>query len=199
MPDPFPIEHYKTLLETNPKWLGTQARELLVHYAELEDRYEQCLAEVQDAHDPQVRTMTKIENALMDAQAEVGRLGREIEEWEASFNLYDDACRRGTKLWQEASGYTEVPRVWPDGAKLVAWLLERLDAGAMREYAEASGRMDAEAKLEAMIAWSIALEDYIETVKNDDWESGDPRYEGWLLVPQDLKDMIATAQEMSGD
>lgn len=31
-----PIEHYKVLLEENPKWLGDQARDILEHYITLE-------------------------------------------------------------------------------------------------------------------------------------------------------------------
>lgn len=34
------IEHYKEMLEVNPKWLGTQAREMLAHYTELEVKLE---------------------------------------------------------------------------------------------------------------------------------------------------------------
>lgn len=78
------------------------------------------------------------------------RLEAEIEDWEASFNLYDDACRRGTKLWQEETGNDKVPRIWPDGAKMVAWLISMLDAAGDREYAENSGRTDAETKLKAI-------------------------------------------------
>lgn len=40
----------------------------------LEDRLEQYEAEAQDKSDPQVRPMTMIEHALMDAQGENGRL-----------------------------------------------------------------------------------------------------------------------------
>lgn len=32
------IEYYKELLEVNPKWLGTQAKELLHHYSALEEK-----------------------------------------------------------------------------------------------------------------------------------------------------------------
>ena len=31
-----PIEHYKSLMEENPKWLGTQGQEIMQHYAALE-------------------------------------------------------------------------------------------------------------------------------------------------------------------
>ncbi len=73
------LEYYKEVAKLNPKWLGVQAKELLIHYATLEDRCEQWLAEAQDNHDPQVRAMTKIENRLMDSQAEVGRLEGSLE------------------------------------------------------------------------------------------------------------------------
>ena len=173
------IEYYKEVLETNPKWLGVQAHELLAHYIELENRCEQWLAEAQDNNDSQIRTMTKIEHALMDAQAEFGRLEREIEDWEQSFNLYDDAMRRGTKLWQEASGYTEAPRVWPDGAKLMAWILTKLDASMDREYAEASGRTNAEGDLSF---WRLQL----DRARDQIWK---------LIYPYISEDNIAYTEE----
>ena len=46
---------------------------------------------------------------------------RDDVEWQKSFDLYHDAIRRGTKLWQGATGLTQV---LPDTAKLVAWLLD---------------------------------------------------------------------------
>ena len=45
----YSIEHYKELLETNPKWLGEQARNILRHYIALEDTMgavERYIAEV---------------------------------------------------------------------------------------------------------------------------------------------------------
>ena len=50
-------------------------------------------------------------------------LAEELEEYETSFRLYDDAIRRGTKLWQEKTGRTET---LPDTAALVEWLLTEL-------------------------------------------------------------------------
>jgi len=37
------IEHYKYLLETNPKWLGTQGQEIMEHYIKLEADFYQAL------------------------------------------------------------------------------------------------------------------------------------------------------------
>jgi len=51
----------------------------------------------------------------------------EVRDYDASFELYDNAMRRATKMWQEESGNKEVPRIWPDGAKLVAWLISKMD------------------------------------------------------------------------
>jgi hypothetical protein len=45
-------------------------------------------------------------------------------EWAASFALYEDANRRGVALWHVSGGD---PDVWPDQAKLVAWLLSERD------------------------------------------------------------------------
>lgn len=47
-----------------------------------------------------------------------------IDELEESFELYDGAMRRGTKMWQDATGNT---RIHPDGAKLISWLMEKLE------------------------------------------------------------------------
>ncbi len=94
------IEYYKGILETNPKWLGVQALELLEHYIALE---------------------------------------AEVEEWRESFELYDDAMRRGTRMWQQAN---DSPHIWPDGAKLIEWLMTQLerfksiDPGALRMAAD---------------------------------------------------------------
>ncbi len=54
----------------------------------------------------------------------IRKLRDELEEWDESFELYDGAMRRGTKIYQEATGRT---RIWPDGAQLIAWLMERLE------------------------------------------------------------------------
>lgn len=48
-----------------------------------------------------------------------------VEEYTSSFALYDAACLRGIKLWQEETGRTHLH---PDIAILVAWLLSRLSA-----------------------------------------------------------------------
>ncbi|MHC4736478.1 MAG: hypothetical protein ACYTDW_18765 [Planctomycetota bacterium] len=55
---------------------------------------------------------------------EVARLEKEVEEWEASFDLYHAASMRGIKMWQEATGKD---MVWPDQGELTAWLIEKLD------------------------------------------------------------------------
>jgi hypothetical protein len=73
------------------------------------------------------------------AEARVAKLEAEAQEHEASFALYDDACRRGTALWR--AGDPEHRRmVLPDTAALVAWLLERLTAleAALDEQAVAT-------------------------------------------------------------
>lgn len=90
----------------------------------------------------------QLESRILDIAKREAALELEIEDWEASFNLYDNAMRRATKMWQEASGHDEVPRVWPDGAKLMAWMLDKMDAGMMREHAEASGRVSAEGRID---------------------------------------------------
>ena len=48
-----------------------------------------------------------------------------LDEFKASFDLYDNAIRRGTAMWRKATGRDDV---LPDTAKLVAWLLARIEA-----------------------------------------------------------------------
>ena len=66
----YPIEHYKELLRTNPEWLGDQAREVLVHYIELE-YHERALADdngslLEINAELQTR-MNKLDDMLFDA------------------------------------------------------------------------------------------------------------------------------------
>lgn len=48
-----------------------------------------------------------------------------IEEFDAMFDLYWKACQRGTQSWRE--GHPERDLWLPDTAKLVEWLIDRLD------------------------------------------------------------------------
>ncbi len=52
-------------------------------------------------------------------------LQTEVDDWEASFELYDNACRRGIKMWQDDPDNPS--EIWPDGAKLIVWLMAKLD------------------------------------------------------------------------
>lgn len=54
---------------------------------------------------------------------EIAVLKTRLKEYDASFELYDNACRRGTAMWREETGGKWI---LPDTAKLVAWLIERL-------------------------------------------------------------------------
>lgn len=54
---------------------------------------------------------------------EIERLRCELEEHEAGFNLYWEASRRATKMWQEKTGEEGT---WPDMAHLIVWLMDRL-------------------------------------------------------------------------
>lgn len=67
------------------------------------------------------------------------RLIAEVAEYTHSFQLFDSAMRRATKLWQEATGQEEV---WPDGAKLAAFLIGRVKAAEAR-IAELEGALRA--------------------------------------------------------
>ena len=66
---------------------------------------------------------SKINDVEAELRAIIVVLDAENADWQQSFDLYDKAMRRGTKIWQEATGNTHV---WPDAAALTAWLLERL-------------------------------------------------------------------------
>ena len=52
------------------------------------------------------------------------RVEQELIEREHSFDLRWNADMRAIKLWQKATGRTEV---WPDHADLCVWLMEKLD------------------------------------------------------------------------
>ena len=63
---------------------------------------------------------------------------RSCAELDSLFDRIWAADMRGIKLWQAATGRT---RTWPDGAKLICWLMERIDAAekvidVAREHAE---------------------------------------------------------------
>ena len=55
---------------------------------------------------------------------QIAELKTKNEGWEASFKLYDDAMRRGRKMWQKATG-----KFWlqPDTAEMNVWLIEQLE------------------------------------------------------------------------
>lgn len=52
------------------------------------------------------------------------KLKDQVADFEASFKLYYDAIRRGTKKWHEDGNPREID---PDTAKLVAWMVDRID------------------------------------------------------------------------
>ena len=104
-------------------------------------------------------------------------LEAEVAEYDQSFKLYDNAMRRGTKLWQEA--HPERYGIWPDGADLIAWLMERLDAGLGREYAEASGRTAAQGDLDFFTG-------QLKKARNIIWQ---------LIYPYISEDNIAYTEE----
>lgn len=54
-------------------------------------------------------------------------LAIEVENYELrhTLKLIGEADERGIKMWQEATGHTNI---WPDRGKMIFWLLERLDA-----------------------------------------------------------------------
>ncbi len=83
------------------------------------------------------------------------------DELEASFKLYDDAMRRGTRLWQKESGNDQVPRVWPDGAKLAAWLMAQLD---LKDEALKAAAI----AMDMLAGWKLDERSYIRVMKRYD-------------------------------
>ena len=81
----------------------------------------------------EVIAILRNQDAILGAPL-VERLAATLAEWEQSFDLYDAAMRRGTKMWQDATGDRHT---FPDTAKLVAWLLAQLaDAKDLIDRAE---------------------------------------------------------------
>lgn len=62
------------------------ANEMADKVAVLEAKLEQWEAEAQDAKDPKVRPMTKLEHTLMDAQATIGQLEAKPEAMEHDYH-----------------------------------------------------------------------------------------------------------------
>ncbi|KKL50327.1 hypothetical protein LCGC14_2306640 [marine sediment metagenome] len=53
------------------------------------------------------------------------KIKEQIEEYDASFELYDQAVRRGTRDWQAVP--ENLSTVWPGTAELVAWMADEID------------------------------------------------------------------------
>lgn len=56
---------------------------------------------------------------------EVRKMEKAKVEYDASFELYDNAVRRGTVKWQQVPDHPS--NIWPDVAKLVDWMATRMD------------------------------------------------------------------------
>jgi len=52
------------------------------------------------------------------------KIKEQIEEYDASFELYDQAVRRGTRDWQAVP--ENLSTVWPGTAELVAWMADEI-------------------------------------------------------------------------
>ncbi|KKK76423.1 hypothetical protein LCGC14_2863790 [marine sediment metagenome] len=71
-----PISYYKQLLEENPKWLGTQAVEILHHYAELEKE----MAKLQKKQDREPDVVDSEIEEMSDPELELANiLGVEVD------------------------------------------------------------------------------------------------------------------------
>ena len=93
---------------------------MLIEFIRLEKKLSWCYEE----RDHFVRVINEAIRTCNEGDETIAELETKNEEWEASFKLYDDAMRRGTKIWQEATGKEGI---WPDAALLVTWLLHQGD------------------------------------------------------------------------
>lgn len=64
------------------------------------------------------------DDARAELEAQIRDLRREVAELEASADLHSRMLERARQLWNEAHPGSEDR--WPDGAKNVAWLVERI-------------------------------------------------------------------------
>lgn len=82
-----------------------------------------------------------IEDELAQLRSERDALKAERDELQQVLDLAWDADQRGIKMWQAAGKGRE--RIWPDGARLTAWMLEQLSACTAERDAlrEALGRL----------------------------------------------------------
>lgn len=119
---------------------------------EFESLKERLLAVVDEkSHRPWLKDPKLAEGMIVRAALEAERLSvaldkatAELANYKASYEVFHDAGKRATEMWQKATGDT---RTWPDHAKLCVWLLERLaDAEEM-----ASARLDEMNKLTALV------------------------------------------------
>ncbi len=61
----------------------------------------------------------------VEQQERADTLQAEVDDWEASFELYDRALRRGTEKWRDDP---ENPHdILPDTAKMMVWIVDQLD------------------------------------------------------------------------
>ena len=85
-----------------------------------------------------------------------------LEDWEQSFDLYNGAIRRGTKLWHDRGGD---PDVWPDTGKLVAWILDLVAKAEKANNLLGDGLQEILGTLRAGIAQAVGLtDDQIERI-----------------------------------
>lgn len=69
----------------------------------------------------------------------VKALQEEVADWEQSFELFDKAMKRGTKMWHEAN--PSKAGILPDTGSLVCWLIGELDRVKSQSQAEVSRSM----------------------------------------------------------
>ena len=103
------------------------------------------------------------------AAAEIERLERENAECVLSFDLYDDAMRRGTQRWRaEKPNDEKRQRTLPDASALAVWLLTTLgDIEAQRDALRDALREILEPHCGRMVCRRIAIFDRARALLED--------------------------------
>jgi hypothetical protein len=75
---------------------------------------------------PNIKVLISTVKWALHLEQKLAEAREEIQDWKASFDLYDAAEQRARELWQ--AGHPGQEMTWPDKGKMTAWLLEQLAA-----------------------------------------------------------------------
>ena len=74
-------------------------------------------------HVAHIRRLLAENEMRKDYKKQLNDALEKIKEFEASFELYDDASMRAIRMWQDATGEESI---WPDQAYLIVWLMDKV-------------------------------------------------------------------------